>query len=206
MASGSVDQAQKLSADQTENNAKTQSWKTDDITRLRRFLSIGSEGGSFFIEPKQLGRENAQSILSLIADGKGPDVVNEIVKFSDESRTVRMDAVIFALALCARSQDLKTKQEAYKVLAGVCRIPTHLFKFIDNAQSLSAGPNMKTPTGWGRAQRKAIKDWYNKKDPKDLAVAVTKYKRRGGWSHVDVIRLAHIKGKNEGESDWLKHK
>lgn len=46
-----------------------------------------------------------------------------------------------------------TKKSAYKALTMVCRIPTHLFSFIEYCQALSIG------TGWGRAHRNAIADW-----------------------------------------------
>ncbi|VDP34398.1 unnamed protein product [Soboliphyme baturini] len=56
--------------------------------------------------------------------------------------------------------------------------------------------------GWGRSHRNAIKHWYFDKDPRDLALAVTKYRERQGWSHLDVLRLAHPKpGKEQTDYD-----
>ena len=62
-------------------------------------------------------------------------------------------------------------------------------------------------SGWGRAHRRAITNWYNAyKDIKGLdnpadgvlklALHVTKYKARHNWSHKDVLRLAHVKSKD----------
>jgi 60 kDa SS-A/Ro ribonucleoprotein len=53
-------------------------------------------------------------------------------------------------------------------------------------------------TGWGRAHRSAINKWYNQFDeePTRLAYLATKYKARHKWNHKDVIRLAHVKPKN----------
>ena len=45
---------------------------------------------------------------------------------------------------------------------------------------------------WGRALRKAVADWYNEKGGMALALAVTKYKQRNGWSHKDLLRLSHL--------------
>lgn len=48
-------------------------------------------------------------------------------------------------------------------------------------------------TGWGRAHKKAIQNWYKQFEtkPDTLARLVTKYKNREGWTHKDVLRLAH---------------
>ncbi|CAG2223601.1 SSA2 [Mytilus edulis] len=53
--------------------------------------------------------------------------------------------------------------------------------------------------GWGRAQRKAVSEWYNQaafqNNPKKLLRLGTKYKKRHGYTHRDLIRLAHVKPK-----------
>ena len=112
-------------------------------------------------------------------NGEGQDVVLEIMLFSTEGRTAKQEPIIFALALCARlgllfvclfvcllfvclfvcllvcsPGDTETKKSAYKALPKVCRIPTHLFSFIEYCESLSKG------TGWGRSHRRAVADWF----------------------------------------------
>ena len=171
----------------------------DDMMRLRRFLCLGSEGGTYYVNEQKLGRDNAKAILRLIEAGKGELVVQEILRYSVEGRAAKQDPIIFALALCARSEDVGTKRAAYEALRKVCRIPTHLFSFVEFCQNLSVG------TGWGRAHRKAICQWYNSKTPKELAMAVTKYQSRNGWSHVDVIRLCHIQPATVGLSCVVKY-
>ena len=184
---------------QVPNLAGGHAWQVDDMKRLRRFLCLGSEGGTYYIGEKQLGRENAEAILRLITARKGVEVVKEIVEFSVEGRAAKQNPIIFALALCAREKDPETKKAAYEALSKVCRIPTHLFTFIEFSQALSIG------TGWGRAHRRAIQLWYNSKQPKSLAIAVTKYRQRGGWSHLDVLRLAHIKPDSPGVACVCKY-
>lgn len=193
-----VPQSQALPG-QVPNSAGGFTWAVDDLKRLRRFLCLGSEGGSYYIGEIELGKENAKAILRLIAEGKGESVVQEIVEFSVGGRAAKQDPIIFALALCARSDDVKTKKAAYEALNRVCRIPTHLFSFIEFCQNLSTG------TGWGRAHRRAVCNWYNSKGHKDLAVAVTKYKNRGGWGHLDLFRLCHIEPANVGVACVCKY-
>ena len=66
----------------------------------------------------------------LIAKGKGQQAVELIKRISVDRRNVKQNPLIFALALCARSNDIDTKTAAYQALNQVCRIPTHLFMFI----------------------------------------------------------------------------
>lgn len=60
-----------------------------------------------------------------------------------------------------------------------------LFRFIKYAHAL--GQN------WGRSQRRAVSTWYLKQNPSKLAMAVTKYQNREGYTHRDILRLSHPK-------------
>lgn len=125
----------------------------------------------------------------MIAEGKGKEVVELLREISLAGRAARQNPTIFALAVCARCNDIETKKKAYEALNEICRIPTHLFMFVRYCESVGSG------TGWGRAHRNAIVGWYlNKcKNPKAIARLLTKYKNREGWTHRDVLRLAHPK-------------
>lgn len=173
---------------QVVNDAGGYSFQVDDMQRLRRFMVLGSEGGTYYVGEKELGRQNAEAVIRLIQDGKGCNVVQEVLKYSLEGRCAKQNPIIFVLALCARVDDLDTKRAAYEALNKVCRIPTHLFAFVEFCESLSSS----TGTGWGRAHRKAMQKWYLEKSPTALAMAVTKYQKREGWSHRDVLRLSHV--------------
>ena len=194
-ATSTVPQSQPLPG-QVPNKAGGFSWQVDDMQRLRRFLCLGSEGGTYYTSEKVLGRENAESIIRLITRGRGQEVVKEIVTYSVEGRAAKQNPIIFALALCARNDDVDTKRAAYKSLSQVCRIPTHLFAFVQFCEALSSASG----TGWGRAHRHAIQNWYTEKSPKSLAMAITKYRQREGWSHTDLLRLSHVKCEKPGTS------
>ena len=61
----------------------------DDLARLRRFLVLGSEGGSYYASERKLTLENAQAVRRCIDSG-GPAAVGEIVAVSEERRAPRV--------------------------------------------------------------------------------------------------------------------
>ncbi|XP_066548719.1 RNA-binding protein RO60 isoform X2 [Amia ocellicauda] len=170
-------------------------WDVTDIMRLRRFLCFGTEGGTYYVKEQPLGLENASVLVRLIEEGRGCEVVEEIKTFSQEGRAPRLSPALFALAVCSQHSDVKTKQAAFRAVKEVCRVPTHLFSFIQFKKNIKEA--MKCGM-WGRALRKAVADWYNEKEAMSLALVVTKYKQRNGWSHKDLLRLSHMKPANEG--------
>ncbi|XP_074858817.1 RNA-binding protein RO60 isoform X1 [Carettochelys insculpta] len=192
---GHVHQMQPLNDKQVPNSEGGYVWQVTDMNRLHRFLCFGSEGGTYYIKEQKLGFENAETLIRLIEDGKGCDVVQEIKTFSEEGRAAKQEPALFALAICSQCSDAKTKQAAFKAVSEVCRIPTHLFTFIQFKKDMKEG--MKCGM-WGRALRKAVADWYNGKNGMVVALAITKYKQRNGWSHKDLLRLSHLKPASEG--------
>ncbi|XP_041133112.1 60 kDa SS-A/Ro ribonucleoprotein isoform X1 [Polyodon spathula] len=190
-----VPQSLPLNEKQALNSAGGFTWEVNDMTRLRRFLCYGSEGGTYYIKEQQLALENALVLIRLIEDGRGVEVVQEIKTFCLEGRAARTNPALFALAVCSQHSDIKTKQAAFRAVGEVCQLPTHLFTLIQFKKDLKEG--MKCGM-WGRALRKTVADWYNEKDAMCLAMAVTKYKQRNGWSHKDLLRLSHMKPANEG--------
>lgn len=103
---------------------------------------------------------------------------------------------LFALAVISQHPDAEAKRAAYAVLREVCASPGELFSFIQYKKELSGAGQRGM---WGRALRKAVAGWYNGRDALGLARDVTKCKRRGGWSHQDLFRLAHLKPASEGQ-------
>ncbi|KAB0394967.1 hypothetical protein E2I00_000634 [Balaenoptera physalus] len=171
-----VNQMQPLNEKQIANSEDGYVWQVTDMNRLHRFLCFGSEGGTYYIKEQKLGLENAEALIRLIEDGRGCEVIQEIKSFSQEGRTAKQEPTLFALAICSQCSDISTKQAAFKAVSEVCRIPTHLFTFIQFKKDLKE--SMKCGM-WGRALRKAVADWYNEKG---LAI-VTKYITKG-WKEV----------------------
>ncbi len=175
---------------QVANSAGGYTWQVDDWARLRRFLILGSEGGTYYIREQALTVENANNVLTCIQHD-GLRVVREIVAISTEGRAPKPDPAIFALALVCSLGDTSARKAALDALPQVCRTGTHLFSFVDYVQTMR---------GWGRGLRRAVAGWYRAMNARQLAYQVVKYRQRGGWTHADTLRLAHPKPRSETEN------
>ena len=168
---------------QVRNSNSGYSWQVDDWARLDRFLILGAEGGTYYIRERDLVKQNHDAILRCIK-ADGVRVVNRIVEISDAGRAARNDPAIFALALVVTHGSALAKTHAFTNLNKVCRIGTHLFHFAEYVNAMR---------GWGRGLRNAVGRWYADRGADELAHQAVKYQQRDGWSHGDLLRLAHPK-------------
>lgn len=166
---------------QIPNSAGGYSWQLDPWQRLMRFLVLGTEGGTYYITEQTLTRDNAMNALRCLAED-GPRFINMVVDVSENGRAYKNDPAVFALALACAAEDAETRRMALAMLSRVCRTGTHLFHFASFVDGLR---------GWGRGLRKAVGGWYSARNDEQLAFQMAKYQSRDGWSHRDLLRLAH---------------
>lgn len=168
---------------QVMNSAGGYAWQIDDWQRLQRFSIIGSEGGTYYIGEGTLTKENAEACLRCLQEDP-IRFLNTIVEISESGRAHKNDPALFLLAMACSdlNQDPQAKQLALDSIPRVARIGTHLFTFAGYIEAFR---------GWGRGLRSAIGNWYLNRDVKNLAHQAVKYQQRGGWSHRDLLRLAH---------------
>ncbi|KAL6738149.1 hypothetical protein Aduo_011728 [Ancylostoma duodenale] len=223
-------QMMKTRPDEVRNTAGGYVFPVSDETRIRRFIIFGTSGGTYYSSEKELTMDNVKAMIDIIEKSRGSLILKEIYEISLAGRNPKQDPLLMALALCARynvcdnaakmrqaekaSEALvaakhKYLSELHKSALGivndVCRIPTHLFAFVKYFELISQSTQPeegKKSTGWGRLMRLTIQDWYASKAPEQLAMHLTKYPQRGGWSHRDLFRLAHptLKEKTEENS------
>ncbi|KAI8848772.1 trove domain-containing protein [Chytridium lagenaria] len=191
------------------NSAGGYSFAVDATTRLNRFLILGSQGGSYYATERQLTTENASVIRMMMDEGKGVHVVQAVLDVDAGNRAAKQDPSVLRLPCMA-----------YEAVVKVCRIPTTLESVevtmdpvdadvgveVEKKQDVDVQGEKKdmkmrkkvkvSPEGkgkgFGRGMRRIISKWYNEREAKDLAYTVTKYKNRNGWTHADVMRLAHV--------------
>jgi 60 kDa SS-A/Ro ribonucleoprotein len=93
-----VPQTEKLSDNQVLNSAGGFVYKLDKWARLRRFLILGSEGGTYYVSERKLVKENAEVVIECIKEN-APFTMGVITGISISGQAPKNDPAIFALAL-----------------------------------------------------------------------------------------------------------
>lgn len=164
-------------------------FEVDKWERLRRFLILGSEGGTYYAGETELTKESVEGIIACYREDRAATV--EMIKdVSLKGSAPKNDFAIYALAACAGAQredgkpDVATRQLALRALTDVCRTGTHLFQFVDYVKQFR---------GWGQSLQQAIQNYYLHTPLRNLTFQVLKYQNRVGWSHRDLLRKSRPK-------------
>jgi len=186
-------------ADQVVNDAGGYVFPVDDVTRLRRFLMLGTLGGTYYVTERALTERNADIVLSLSTTNPRL-VVDEIVAVSTAGRAPKHNPALFALAVVAGTADAEGRAYALSKLGVVARTGTHLATFAGYVQNFR---------GWGRGLRRAVGQWYLDKTTDALAYQVLKYRNREGWTQRDLLRKAHPETTDPAKArvfDYVTHR
>ena len=187
-------QAEQADPRQAPNSAGGWTFTVSRDARLHRFLTIGTENGSYYATEQALTKENAQVVLDW-ARNDATGLVNRAIDVSRAGRAPRNNPALFALAAAAALGDDAGREHALNSLWLVARTGTHLFTFAGYVEQFR---------GWGRGLRRAVSTWYLGKNPDQLAYQVLKYRNREGWTHRDLLRLAHPKAGNPERNTLLR--
>jgi 60 kDa SS-A/Ro ribonucleoprotein len=181
---------------QERNHAGGYAFTVAELERVKRFLILGSDAGSYYQDAGELTVQNAQAILDLAAtDGRA--LVEAIVDVSVAGKAPKQDPALFALAIAAASPDAEVRAHALEVLPDVARTGTHLLTFARYVEQFR---------GWGRGLTRAVGAWYTGKPVDQVAYQAVKYRQRNGWSHRDLLRLAHpatVEPSRKALFDWI---
>jgi len=192
-----------LPKNMTQTHGGKDVFKVDQWKQLDRFLILGSLNGSYYVSEKKLTELNLDAVdLCILEDWKR--VLDQVVTVSETGRAAKNDPALYVLAKLGADPRQEVRTAAYSALPHVARIGTHLFHFIDFIANSD-----KPLRGWGRGLRRAVANWYNDKSLDSLTYQVTKYQSRDGWSHRDLLRLAHVKPQTQEHSvlfKWLTNR
>lgn len=177
----STPQTSPADARQVVNDAGGYVFEITPQARVRRFLTLGTESGTYYVSAAALTADNADFLVEYAAEHTA-ELVREIVEISTSGRAPRQNPALFALAAAASLGDVDGRRAALAALPLVARTGTHLFLFAGYAEQFR---------GWGRGLSRAVAHWYLDKPVDDLAFQVVKYRQREGWSHRDLLRLSH---------------
>jgi hypothetical protein len=146
-----------------------------------RGQTANSAGGSCHASEGALTRENTE-IVARCLTLDGARTVAEIVSVSRDGRAPKQGPTLYALAMAAGLGDEPTRRLALEALGAVARTGTQLFTFAAFVEGFR---------GWGRSLRRAVGRWYTARPADELAYQAVKYRMREGFTHRDLLRLAH---------------
>ena len=178
------------------NNAGGFGFKVTDQMRLERFLAGGTEGGTYYVEGKELTLDNVQATLRLIQQGgeTATQVIDTVVDWSVNGRMIRNEPALFVLALAQVFGDAATRDHATAQLPRVARIGTDILHWSGYTRTLrKAAGRGPVSRNW----RTSVQRWFDAYEPRDLAYQAIKYPSRDDWALRDLLRLAHVKPKSE---------
>lgn len=178
------------------NSCGFEVFRVSDSDRIRRFLSLGSENGTYYISSQKLTKECINSVIKLLKEDRNT-LLNIIQDYIKNNKSKKQEPLLFALAWCCSyniqskdKADCEFRKKAYSLIKTACYTPTGLFMFINFCKTICQSEY--NSTGWNNVHKRAIADWYLSKEPNDLVYMMTKYQDRHGYNHRDVLRLCHI--------------
>jgi 60 kDa SS-A/Ro ribonucleoprotein len=180
-------QREKSRPNEVLNNAGGYVFEVSDQARLDRFLILGTDKGTYYVEERDLTRQNIDFLREMIAEN-AQAVLDTTVAISDAGRAYRNEAAIFVMALLLSEGPATIKSAVVEATPKVARTATHVYQLAQFIENMG---------GWGRAKRKAIAGWFDSKRPDELAYQAVKYRQRNGWTLRDLMRLSHPTGVDE---------
>lgn len=174
-------QHERADARQVLNSAGGYAFRVSDAQRLRRFLVLGVDRGTYYASAPELAKENAGFLVEL-AERDHWTLLNGILDVSLSGVAHRQNATLFAYAIAVSHGTVEERRDALAVLNDVVRTGTHLFIFAGYVEQFR---------GWGRGLRRAVARWYLDRPVGRLAYQMLKYRQREGWTHRDLLRLSH---------------
>lgn len=178
-----TDQTEQADERQVQNHEGGYVFEVSELTRVKRFLMLGTDGGSYYQGERDLTKDNAKIVIDY-AKANGIRLANLLLDISEGGRAPKQNPTLFALAVIFAFGDVPAKHAARVVFNRIVRTGTHLFLFTKYVEQFR---------GWGPSVQKAVAGWYLEKDPKALSYQLVKYRQREGWTHRDVLRVSHPK-------------
>lgn len=166
---------------QVANHGGGFSHTIDDWARARRFLIIGTVGGTYYQGEAQYTRENLDC-LERCADADPARLIELIADVSERGLSPKVYPAIAALALMT-AKSTATRAVAYPEFTRIIRTGSHLLAWARYHKAFGGKVN--------RAWRRTVANWYTMRDPEPLAYQLAKYRQRDGWSQKDLIDMSH---------------
>lgn len=184
-----VPQTEKADKRQVLNNAGGYVFALTPLQHLRRFLILGTEGGTYYANQGSHTKMNLEMVRAIL-DSDPISAINEVVEISRSGRAPKNDPALFVLSVAMSHENEAVRRLAFDALPEVARTGTHI---------LHLASFVKSQRSFGRGVQRAFESWMQKQGPKGLALQMSKYKNRDGMSMRDLLRLVRPKASNDAE-------
>ena len=177
-------QTQQADEAQVRNHQGGYSFTVDDLARVKRFLVMGSDAGSYYQTDRELTIENMEFLKKMADstdDALAVGLVYLIRDVSVRGLAPKVRPALFALAIAANGKNKAGRAAVKDVFPEVVRTGSHLLTYTQYVDLLG---------GWSRGKRAAVNRFYEQ-DADTLAYQLIKYRNRDGWTQRDVLRVAH---------------
>jgi 60 kDa SS-A/Ro ribonucleoprotein len=161
--------------DQVKNDASGYVFALDKWEHLRRWIMIGSEGGTYYADEHSFTHRATHALDACLAED-GLRVIEKITQWSLEGRAPKQDQIIYALAKATSHKDIKVRQAAFAAMIPILRTASFMLSF-RQLLSLMAGVDGGKSRGSSGLAR-AFAKWMAARTPDQLAYQFVKYAPR----------------------------
>ena len=186
---------------QIANNAGGYSFPLPLEQEWMRYLIIGSksDNGSYYQCGGAIATTISKCIMAAVSSpATCAHLIRDIVDVSVSARAPKQEMTMMSLAAAVVfPPDNACKAQALAAINQVCRIPTHLFMLVQYIRDLSQDKPNFPGKGFGKGVRRALTEYYTSRNGLELAVLVTKYKNREGYTRGFDFATPRQSGGNE---------
>lgn len=165
-----------------QNSAGALTYTINDENTLRRFVVIGTEGGSFYTGQADLTKQDVETLDRLV----GIDA-NAVVAIARDSGLVAPKRSFALFALAKAFAGGASKDKVLEALIVLVRTGTDLFEFVSYTAAYR---------GWGRSFKGLVNEFMAVKGADTMSLWAVKYRSRHGWTWQDLVRQAHPKAQD----------
>jgi 60 kDa SS-A/Ro ribonucleoprotein len=183
-----VPQSEPLTPAQVKNSAGGYVFQVTPETALRRFLILGTEGGTFYASETKL-TEQGMKLVERCATEMDPVVFCRLV-FEAARTAPKRTYAIYAYAVGLTNANTKTLFSLHSPLS-VCFTGTDLFELVSYIEAMR---------GWGAIPKRAIANVLQDMPVEKLGLWAVKYRDRHGWTWRDVLRITHPVSRKDPDS------
>lgn len=169
-------------ADEVKNNAGGYVFQIDPLQHLKRFIILGTEGGTYYQSERAISKQAQDMVIAVIQSREiGPsELVTNVCEWG--SNAAKRTYALWTMAAILQYGTNEHKVRVKAALPLLVKTGTDLFEFVSYVESLG---------GWGNAKRAAVENVLRSHDVNEIGLWAVKYRDRHGWTWRDVLRVVH---------------